>query len=150
MATLHLICGLPCAGKTTLAKQLERDLPALRLSPDEWMRRLAVDGHDEATRRVVEDMQWDVAIRAVALGVDAILENGFWPRSERDELRARAAASGTATKWHFLDPPLDELRRRLARRNAALPADSFHVDETQLEQFATWWDPPGPDELEAV
>ena len=33
MPMLHLICGLPCAGKTTLAKQLERDVPALRLCP---------------------------------------------------------------------------------------------------------------------
>ncbi len=36
MATLHLICGLPCAGKTTLERQLEQDYAALRLTPDEW------------------------------------------------------------------------------------------------------------------
>ena len=40
MATLILLCGLPCAGKTTLARQLEREYTALRLSPDEWHVRL--------------------------------------------------------------------------------------------------------------
>jgi predicted kinase len=34
MATLHLICGLPCSGKTTLAKQLEQQHAALRLTTD--------------------------------------------------------------------------------------------------------------------
>ena len=36
MATLHLMVGLPCSGKTTLAKQLEQERSALRLTPDEW------------------------------------------------------------------------------------------------------------------
>ena len=35
MATLHLVCGLSGSGKSTLARQIERDLPALRLTPDE-------------------------------------------------------------------------------------------------------------------
>ena len=43
MATLFLICGLPGAGKTTLAKQLERERPALRLTPDEWIAPLLAD-----------------------------------------------------------------------------------------------------------
>ena len=38
--TIHLLCGLVAAGKTTLAKQLARSLPAVRLSRDEWMIRL--------------------------------------------------------------------------------------------------------------
>ena len=36
MATLHLMVVLPCSGKTTLAQELEHELPALRLTPDEW------------------------------------------------------------------------------------------------------------------
>jgi hypothetical protein len=44
MATLHLGCGLPCAGKTRLARQLEQEYAALRLTPDEW--HTALFGHD--------------------------------------------------------------------------------------------------------
>jgi hypothetical protein len=37
--TIHLMCGLVAAGKTTLARKLaeELQLPAVRLSRDEWM-----------------------------------------------------------------------------------------------------------------
>lgn len=34
---MHLTVGLPGAGKTTLARELERAGGALRLTPDEWM-----------------------------------------------------------------------------------------------------------------
>lgn len=40
MATLRLIVGLPCSGKTTLARQLETEYAALRLTTDEWHIRL--------------------------------------------------------------------------------------------------------------
>lgn len=147
MATLHLMCGLPGAGKTTLARKLERSESALRLCPDEWMARIVGDGHDEARRQKVELVQWEIAARALSLGIDVVLENGFWSRSEREEFRAKAAALGARSKVHFLDVPLETLLERLAARNQALPPDTFHVTEEQLRMFWSWFEPPGPDEL---
>lgn len=70
MATLHLICGLPCAGKTTFARQLEQKRAALRLTPDEWHIRLFgmdfledEEAHN-ARHTVVEELMWGVAARA--------------------------------------------------------------------------------------
>ena len=37
MPTLFLTCGLPGSGKTTLAKRIEQERPALRLTADEWL-----------------------------------------------------------------------------------------------------------------
>ncbi|MCE0497909.1 MAG: ATP-binding protein [Methylacidiphilales bacterium] len=148
MPIIHLICGLPGSGKTTLARRLERDMPALRLTPDEWMARIVGDGHDEVKRAAVEAVQWEIAAQALSLGIDVILENGFWSRSERDDFRARAAALGAATKLHYLDVPLDELKKRIALRNAALPPDTFHVEVAQIDLWASLFEPPTPDELE--
>lgn len=152
IATLHLICGLPCSGKTTLAKALEVELPALRLSPDEWITRLYganISGEAlDAARDPVEEVLWDLATRLLVLGVDVILEYGFWNRSERDAFRTRAAQLGARSEVHFTDAPEAELLRRLARRNRDLPEGTFWIDEARLRDWMRLFEPPSLDELQ--
>ena len=145
--TLFLICGLPGSGKTTLAKQLEHEQMALRLTPDEWMARIVGEGYDEAKRAAVELLQWEIAQRVLRLGINVILESGFWSQSERNDFRARATALGAAVKLYYLNVPVDELKRRLTLRNAMLPPDTFHVDVDDLDLWASQFEPPTPDEL---
>ncbi len=59
------------------------------------MARIVGDGSDEKKRTIVEAVQWEIAARALTLGVDVILENGFWSRSERDDLRSRVETLGS-------------------------------------------------------
>jgi predicted kinase len=148
MPTLFLLCGLPGSGKSTLAKRLEHEHCALRLTPDEWMARIVGDGYDEGKRAAVEGVQWEIAARALSLGVNVILESGFWSRAERDDFRSRAAGLGAETKLYFLNVPREELSRRLALRNAALPPDTFHVDDAHLDVWLKQFEPPTQDELE--
>jgi predicted kinase len=147
MPTLHLMVGLPCSGKTTLAKKLQQELPAMRLTPDEWMARVVGDGYDEAKRAIVETMLWDIAAQGLKLGINVVLDYGFWARVERDDYRTRAAKLGADMKVHYLDISREELIKRLESRNAALPSDTFHIEPVDL---AAWWDlfePPTSDEL---
>jgi len=80
MATLVLMIGLPGSGKTTLAKRMERERAALRLTPDQWV--TALHGPDpspavlDAAREPVEVAQWRIAERALALGLDVVLDFG--------------------------------------------------------------------------
>lgn len=150
MATLHLICGLPGAGKTTLAKQLEQSQSALRLCPDEWIAAILADVNDIAERDrlrdPVEAIQWQTAQRALVLGTNVILENGFWSRAERDSYRAQAEALGARVELHYLAVARDELWCRLARRNANLPPGTFTVNEAELDLWLSWFEAPTPDE----
>src|SRR5437660_12882037 len=61
--TLVVICGLPGSGKTTHARSLEHELPAVRFCPDEWMRSLGISLHDEGGRDRIEQFQWTLAKR---------------------------------------------------------------------------------------
>ena len=136
MATLFLIVGLPCSGKTTLARTLEQKYSALRLTPDEWQVRLfgqdAADPQHNARHSLIEALQWEVAEKALALGTNVILDFGFWSREEREDFRSRAKQIGASSEVYFLDVPSDELLRRLACRNAQ-PGLAFHIPEEIVE-----------------
>ncbi|HJR05651.1 MAG TPA: ATP-binding protein [Pyrinomonadaceae bacterium] len=152
MATLLLMCGLPGSGKTTLAKQLERERQAMRLTPDEWIVRLFGSNLTLPTldwcRDPVEAVQWEVAERALSLGINVILDFGFWTRGEREGFRARAAALGARSEVHFLDVPRAVLLARLEARNAELPPFTFPVTEAQIDFWWKVFEPPTPDELQ--
>ena len=147
--------GLPCVGKTTLARRLEDELPALRLTPDEWHIRLFgldfdLDVEHElhnSRHDLIESLLWTVAERVLALGSNVILDFGFWVRVEREDYRARAAAVGAASEIHFLDLPEQEHVARLVRRNAAVPASTFLVSEIRLKQWMAQFEAPTADEL---
>lgn len=144
--------GLPCSGKTTFARELEQKYSALRLTPDEWHTRLFgqdIDEKDHSCRHdLVESLLWDVAARVLVLGVDVILDFGFWSRSERDDFRSRAAELGADFKIHFVHMPEEELVARLAARNAELPKGTFRIPETKLKEWALLFEPPSQEEFE--
>ena len=152
MATLHLMVGLPCSGKTTLAKQLEHELPALRLNLDEWHIHLfgqdAEDPEHDARHNLIEEMLWGVAHRALELGTNVILDYGLWGREEREDYRKRAKLLGASSEIHFLSVPEDELFRRLEKRNVDRPHESFIISEEAMKPWITIFQKPTADELE--
>ncbi|GMA64290.1 AAA family ATPase [Alicyclobacillus fastidiosus] len=159
MATLHLMVGLPCSGKTTLARELETRHNALRLSPDEWHIRLFGhdfgEGMDESDQTkhhdrhdAVESLMWGVAARVLVLGVDVILDFGCWVKSQRDEFRSKAHELGANFKIHFTDVSAEVLLERLKHRNASLPEGTFHIPETKLKEWMQLFEPPTQEELE--
>jgi predicted kinase len=113
---LILICGLPGAGKTTLARQLAVQLHAVHLSPDEWMAHLEVDPFDGPFRDRIETLFWVHAQELLRLGQSVILESGFWLRSDRDEKRLGAWALGVPVELRYLRTDSAELWRRVQRR----------------------------------
>ena len=77
MATAHLVHGFLGVGKTTFAKQLERSLPAIRFTHDEWLARFygtdppahLFEGHSRAITEQI-DLFWP---RCLELGLPVLL-----------------------------------------------------------------------------
>ena len=139
---LILICGLPGSGKTTLAKELAPKVPAVRLSPDEWKHDLGIDYYDEQRRVQLEDRLWRLGQELLTLGQSVILENGFWAREERDELRLSARALGVAVELHYLEVPVEELWRRLQLRNDEALPGVVPIKREDLQRWALQFEAP--------
>ena len=123
MATAHLLFGYLGSGKTRFARRLEIEHRAVRFTPDEWMARLF--GDDPPEQSFPEKAEAILALleplwtRCLSLGVDVVLDYGFWSRKERDEVRALVERLGARACLYRLECPDDEARRRIAARNQA-------------------------------
>jgi len=147
------MCGLAGAGKTTQARQLEVQHSALRLTPDEWITRLLGPHPSEAAlvaaRDPTEALQWEVAARVLPLGIDVILDVGFWSREEREQYRNRAAALGAGSIVHFVDAAPEVLEECLSARRQDRPPDTFLVTAAQLAEWSALFERPTFEELVA-
>ena len=151
MALLHLMVGLPCSGKTTYARKLEKETNSLRLTPDEWHLRLfgndLSDPDHDLRHDTIEDLLWNVAASVLGHGVDVILDFGFWKRIEREDYRDRAGSVGAEVKIHFQDVPEEVLMRRLEIRNDIGGADVVRIPPEMMMEWIHQLEPPTEEEL---
>jgi predicted kinase len=153
MPVVHLVHGYLGAGKTTFAKRLERELPAVRFSPDEWM--VTLHGHDPPAadfaghlERVLEliHVMWP---RVTKVGVDVILDFGFWSRRSRDQVRRLGAEHGATTRLYALGCAEDTARARCQQRNLDLGGSLFISPET-FDALRARFEPLAADEPHEV
>jgi predicted kinase len=152
--TIYLIVGLPGAGKTRRAKELEVSASALRLTPDDWQ--LAIFDTDGPTgwrskeraghRDRLEGKLVEAGMRAAQLGVDVVFDFGFWGRDERSALRWIADSLGVRAQVEYLPIELREQRRRITERSAADPGQ-FQMSDEELGQWQAQFQAPDADEL---
>jgi predicted kinase len=144
---LILTCGLPGAGKTTLARQLAADRSALRLTQDEWLVALGANPWDAATRERLDHELWRLAQDVLRLGLSVVLDFGLWTRVERDEMRCAARDLGVGVELHYLDVRTDELWRRIQARNSEPPWNSYPIRRVDLEGWLPLFQAPDAAEL---
>ena len=119
---LIIVCGLPGSGKTTLARQLESRLGAVRFSPDEWIDALSLNLYDEEQRGKIEALQWKIGQELLARGLIVIIEWGTW------EDPSEIACGSEPERWA---PPLNCItcppRRMCSLRGLSAEAWRAHL-----------------------
>ena len=149
MPTAHLIHGYLGSGKTTLARRLEADLPALRFSHDEWMSRLYGEDPPEAEFSDLHSKVWTLMEtlwpRVLTLGLDVVLDLGFWRRAERDRARELALAAGADVRLYNLACPDQVAWARIEARNRDLGGDLL-ITRNTFKVLRSRFEPLSPDE----
>ena len=144
---LHIICGFVGAGKTTLAKKLEKKYKAIRFSTDEWMIELFNfkgnfgKKYIDSKKRCKEFI-WKLAKEILLSKRDVVLDFGFWSKKERALFFKRAKQIGVEPVLYFLDIPIKELKKRVNFRNKKLDAKTFNITEIWFNKWLPLFEAP--------
>lgn len=145
---LYVLCGLPFAGKSTLARTLAArlDIPCVAIDAINTERGLGLDlapiapqewtaTYAEAYRRITG------ALRA---GTSAIFDAGSFTREQRDELQALAEGCGAAVRLVHVRVSPQVATARWQRNR--LSSERYDVRDDYFAQALDSFEPPAADE----
>ena len=128
---IHLIHGFMGFGKTTLAKQLEKSIPAIRFTHDEIMLnrygRTPDNFHkccEEVTQYIKRETQ-----KEITNGNNVILDFGFWDKQTRKEFYDWAKTLTDKIYLHALICNIEVAKARVLNRTKNNP-DELYIDES--------------------
>lgn len=145
-ATLHLLCGKPAAGKSTLADALARAPRTVLISEDAWLAALfgpemtTLKDYVRLSARLRTAMDPHVTA-LLASGTSVVLDFPANTRETRGWMRDLLDASGSDHLLHWLDLPDSVCRARIEARNAT-GEHPFAITEAQFDRIASHFEPP--------
>jgi hypothetical protein len=102
------------------------------------------EGFPEKAEAILELLE-PLWTRCLSLGLDVVLDYGFWTRKERDEVRAIVKRLGASACLYRLECPDDESRRRIEARNRA-DDRSLHIAPATYDALRLRFEPLDVDE----
>src|SRR3954471_14008437 len=144
---MFVMVGLPASGKTTRARELAFAWNALRFTPDEWMIPLFGQVQPEGKRNVVEGRLIWLALSALRIGVNVVLDFGVWAKDERSALRALARSVGATSELVYLEVDEEEQWRRVQAHARTDAATRFEMSKADLDRWRPIFQPPDATEL---
>jgi predicted kinase len=148
MATLHFLCGKAGAGKTTLARELGRTLPAMVFCEDEWIATLgftihSVDDYIVVSRRCRAMIATQVPA-LLRLGVSVVLDFAGNTVANRAWVRSLFEAAGADHVLYWLDASDDACLAGIHRRNDEQPPGVYwgHVSDEIFHAITPYFQPP--------
>lgn len=153
MTKIILICGKLCSGKSAYAEQLKNNHTVI-LSSDKLMR--DVFAHERCLEHFsklarAQTYLYDLAGCLLDVGVDVVLDFGYWKKSDRESVRARFSRQGHSVELHFTD--VDDATRAqwIKARNELIDngqSEEYYITEEAFQRLDPMFDYPDPQEVD--
>lgn len=131
-------------GKTTLAKHLEKELPAVCLSHDEFMTDLYGRNLPEKEFRekydVIDNMLWNLAKKIILCDCNVIIDYGFWSKKTRCLANGKAKSVCPNVIFHELICDMQTAKQRVLKRNKN-DIKALCIDENCFNKFSNQYQP---------
>jgi len=149
--TAYIICGFIGAGKTTFARKLEKETGAIRITKDEWVikvfgNKVTSDKNFETFDKNITELATDMAFKILKSGNDVIIDEGFWVKSQRDEIKKKIQQIGAKPILYYVKTPVELMKTRVISRSNNPPVDSFEINEEMFDKYLKYWEPLTPNE----
>ena len=145
-----MICGFIGAGKTTFSKKLEMKTGVVRITKDEWLIKLfgnnpLIDRFEEYDEKICE-LSNNIAFQFVEKGVDVIIDDGFWVKKQRQEMKKRIEEARAEVVLYYVKCSMGTMKDRVVGRNNNFTKDSFKISEKMFDGYVRYWESPSEDE----
>ena len=131
-------------GKTKIAKELEKTLPAVRLTHDEFMVKLYGRNmpYEEfhSNYQKVDDMLWLLAAKIIKCGCDVIMDYGFWNKEHRLQAYLKAKAITENIIFHQMVCDINVAKERILKRSKENP-NELYITENEFDTLAKQYQP---------
>lgn len=155
MSKVIMMCGVCGSGKTTYAKQKEKE-GYIRLSIDEEMWNLygqmGIDypeiRYEELSEKVELKLR-QTMIRLIKDGKNIIIDFSFWNKDNRKLYKNIIEKTGGSVELVYMKAGRELLKKRLQKRNLSLHANSPFVitDEILEHHYSVFQEPKGEGEI---
>ncbi len=131
MPSIHLMHGFIGFGKTTLAKRLERELPAVRFTHDELMIKTYGRNPEDFSQerfQIIDTIIKEKTIEEIKKGNNVILDYGFWEKETRKKYYEWAKKLTSDVVFYAVQCDIKIAKERALKRTKN-KKEEFYIDE---------------------
>lgn len=150
MAHLHMVCGLICAGKSTLCASLSEQPDTVLISEDSWLSALYGPEMETIADYVTYSQRLQTILtphiqHLLGAHINVVLDFPANTLPQRAWFRGLIDSTGSPHTLHLLDVPADICKQRLTARNNE-GTHAFSVTERQFDLISAHFTRPTADE----